>query len=79
MSGVIFELPTGETLTMTREEASTLAQRLWEIAPQPGAAPLAVAITGCLSGALLRAKAIDVNEREHAALLRVLGEHPPKP
>lgn len=77
MSKVTFELPTGETLTMSGEDARTLAQRLWEIATQPGAAPLAVAITDCLSGSLRLAGAIDVNEREHAALLRVLDE--PRP
>lgn len=78
MSRITFELPTGDALTLTRDDAKALAERLWEIAPEPGAAPLAVAITACLSGSLRVARAIDLNEREHAALLRVLDEHPPQ-
>jgi hypothetical protein len=73
---ISLKLPTGETLNVSREDARVLAQRLWDIAPHPGAAPLAVEINGAVSASALRGNSIVVSEREYGALRQVLGDQP---
>ena len=61
-------------MKIARDDARVLAELLWDIAPHPGAAPIAVKINDALSASALLAKAIDVNEREYGALRRVLAD-----
>jgi len=61
---------------MAHEDARVLAERLWDIASQPGAAPIAVKINEAVSGSALLRKPIEVSEREYGALRRVLADQP---
>ncbi|MDE3132116.1 MAG: hypothetical protein KGL16_13275 [Acidobacteriota bacterium] len=73
---IVFKLMSGKTLAVSREDARMLARRLWDLAAEPGAAPLAVAITDALAASAPLSRPIEINERERAALDRVLGEPP---
>jgi len=61
---------------MAHEDARVLAERLWDIASQPGAVPIAVKINEAVSGSALLRKPIEVSEREYGALRRVLADQP---
>lgn len=74
---LLLQLPTGATLTIGRSDARVLVQRLWDIAPQPGAAPIAVKIGDALAASAVVLQAIDVSEREYRALRQVLPAQPP--
>jgi hypothetical protein len=63
------------TLKIPGDDARVLAQRLWEITPHPGAAPIAVKISDAVSASLHRGRSIDVSEREYGALRRILADH----
>jgi hypothetical protein len=71
---ITLQLPAGQRLSMSIEDARGLSQRLWDIATHPGAATLAVRINDEVSGPPLLAKTIVVSEREHGALRRVLPD-----
>lgn len=45
MDEITLQLPSGEALKVAPDDARVLAQRLWDIASHPGAAPIAVTIS----------------------------------
>jgi hypothetical protein len=75
---VTLKLPTGETLKVSTAEARMLARQLWELAPLPGAAPIAVKIGEAVSAISLRSKSVYVSEREYGALRLVRTDEPPQ-
>jgi hypothetical protein len=70
---ITLNLPEGAALSLTRDEARSLARRLWEIASYDGAVMLAANILETLRQSDLLARHIELTSREHAALRRVLA------
>jgi len=66
MDEITLQLPSGEALKIARDDARVLAQRLWDIASHPGAAPIAVKLGDAVSAA-----------REYGALRQVLASQTP--
>lgn len=76
MDEITLQLPSGETLTIARDDARILAQRLWEIASHPGAAPIAVKLGDAVSASAPLGSPIEVSEREYGALREVRYQAP---
>jgi len=77
MDGISIKLPNGETLKMSRDESRSIARRLWDLGPYPGAAPMAVKISEAVSASAILIRPIDVTERGYRALREVLPNEQP--
>lgn len=73
MDEITLQLPSGETMKVARDDALALAQRLWDIASHPGAAPIAVELSDAVSTSAFLRSPIEVSERECGALRQVLA------
>lgn len=77
MDRIVLKLPTGEMLTLPREEARELIGRLWMIPLVPGAFLMAARLSHAASALTAAAEAvIEVTEREYGALSQVMGTPP---
>src|SRR5579863_1714423 len=76
MHQIVLKLPNGKTLTLSQDDARVLVARLWEIAPQPGAFPMAVKLSDAASTFAPYGRVVDVTEREYGALRLVLADPP---
>jgi len=74
---ITLQLPSGEALKIAPDDARVLAQRLWDIASHPGAAPIAVKLGDAVSASALLRRPIEVSEREYGALRKVLAYQAP--
>jgi hypothetical protein len=74
VDGIDLKLPGGETLSLSRDDARRMAQRLWESAHYPGAAPMAVKISETVSASPALRRPIEITEREYGALARLLAD-----
>ena len=77
MDEITLQLPSGEALKIAPDEARALAQRLWDIASHPGAAPIAVRLGDAVSTSAFLRSPIEVSEREYGALGQVLAYQAP--
>ena len=73
MDEITLQLPSGETMKVERDDTRALAQRLWNIALHPSAAPIAVKLSDAVSTSAFLRRPIEVSEREYGALRQVLA------
>ena len=76
MGQVVLNLPDGETLTLSRDDAHVLVGRLWVIASKPGASPMAVKLAEAATTSPVHGRVVDVTEREYGALRIVMIDPP---
>jgi hypothetical protein len=77
MDEITLQLPSGEALKIAPDDARVLAQRLWDIASHPGAAPIAVKLGEAVWVSAFLRSPIEVSEREYGALRQVLAYQAP--
>ena len=78
MDEITLQLPSGEALKIAPDDARVLAQRLWDIASHPGAAPIAVKLGDAVSASAFLRTPIEVTEREYGALRQALAYQAPQ-
>jgi hypothetical protein len=62
--GISIKLPDGrDSLTMTRDDGRRIARQLWDLGSYPGAASMAVKISGAVNASAVYLQPIDVTER----------------
>jgi hypothetical protein len=71
---LLFVLPEGRSAEVTRPNAESICDRLWEQGIQPGAATAATRITEALQRAPLFGNELDFNQRELTPLLDAAQE-----
>jgi hypothetical protein len=77
MDEITLQLPSGEALKIAPDDGRVLAQRLWDIASHPGAAPIAVKLADAVSTSAFLRSPVEVSERECGALRQVLAQQAP--
>ena len=65
---LIFILPTGERASLSREQARTVADRLWDLGTTPGAPSAAARIMHALRASQLTGERLEFEKRELDAL-----------
>jgi hypothetical protein len=78
MDEITLQLPSGDALKIAPDDARVLAQRLWDIASHPGAAPIAVKLADAVSTSAFLRSPVEVSEREYGALRQVLAHQAPQ-